>query len=333
MRKLLFVLVFIGGSITLAFAWGTWGHEHINRAAVFALPDDNLRSFFYNHIDFITNEAGVPDLRKYTLNDKNEFPRHYINLESYWQDVPDSLPRTFKEIRLKYPSEVLQKYGILPWYIQEMMDKLTAAFKQKRKEEILFLAADLGHYLGDAHMPLHTVLNHDGQLTNQKGIHALWESQLPEMFGDNYNFNTGKARYISDITAETWRIILSSYRQSDTLLAIDRNLKASFGGDDKVYELDSAKNIKKNKFNQPIHSNVYAKKYNALLNGMVEKQLRGAISATADFWYTAWVNAGKPNLNDLDPKELTERNASNLQKDLRLWQQGKLSSIISDKEF
>jgi len=333
MKKLFFVALFISCGITLVFGWGAWGHEHINRSAVFALPDDNLRAFFYNHIEFITDEAGVPDLRKYTLNDKDEYARHYINLESYWQDVPDSLPRTFKEIKLKYASDVLQKYGILPWYIQEMMDKLTAAFKQKRKEEILFLAADLGHYLGDAHMPLHTALNHDGQLTNQKGIHALWESQLPELFGDNYNLNTGKAKYITDVNAEIWKIILASHKLADTLLAIDRDLQASFGGNDKVYELDSAKNIKKNKFNQPIHSNAYAKKYNALLNGMVEKQLRGAIAATANFWYTAWVNAGKPDLRDLDPKELTDRNAANLQKDIRLWQQGKLSGIRSDKEF
>jgi hypothetical protein len=60
--------------------------------------------------------------------------------------------------------------------------KLTQAFKEKRKSEILFIAADLGHYIADAHMPLHTSDNHDGQLTDQKGIHSLWESRLPELF-------------------------------------------------------------------------------------------------------------------------------------------------------
>jgi hypothetical protein len=333
MRKLFFVVLLVACSVTIVFAWGAWGHEHINRAAVFALPDDNLRSFFYNHIDFITEEAGVPDLRKYTINDKEEFARHFINIESYWQDAPDSLPHTMKEMRLKYEDNVMQKYGILPWYIQEMMEKLTAAFKNKRKEEILFLAADLGHYIGDANMPLHTSLNHDGQLTNQKGIHALWESQIPELFGDSYNLYTGKAKYIDDVIKETWNIVLTSHRLSDTLLSIDRSLKASFGTDDKVYELDSAKNIKMNKFGQPVHTVAYAKKYSTLLNGMVEKQLRNAIAETANFWYTAWVNAGKPNLRDFDPKDLTERNAPYLQKDLKLWQEGKLSGIKSDREF
>lgn len=49
-----------------------------------------------------------------------------------------------------------------------MMVKLTKAFKDKNRAEILFLAADLGHYIGDAHMPLHTSANHDGQLSDQK---------------------------------------------------------------------------------------------------------------------------------------------------------------------
>lgn len=146
-------------------SWGTFGHEHINRAAVLALPPP-LQSFFYNHIDYITQESTVPDLRKYTLSDKAENPRHYIDLENFGSR--DSLPKTLEEVKLKYDTKFIADNGILPWYIQDMMAKLTTAFKEKRKTEILFLAADLGHYLGDAHMPLHTSANHDGQMTNQK---------------------------------------------------------------------------------------------------------------------------------------------------------------------
>jgi hypothetical protein len=123
-----------------------------------------------------------------------------------------------------------------------------------------------------------------------------------------------------------------TYLLADTLLATERNLKAEFPKNE-IYLLDSAGNIRKNKFNQPIHSYAYAKKYHELLKGMVEKQLRLAITETANFWYTAWVNAGKPWLGDLDPKELTERNRQNYQKDFRLWEQGKLTGLKSDPEF
>ena len=334
--KVTFFRKFLGTALVClgflwALAWGSWGHEHINRAAVFALPAE-IRPFFYNHLDFITEEAGIPDLRKYTINDKAEFARHYINLESFGDQALDSLPRTMPEARKMYPDSLLQKNGILPWYMQEVMGKLTQAFRAKRKTEILFLAADLGHYIGDAHMPLHTALNHDGQLTGQRGIHALWESQLPELFGGQYNLCTGPAVYITDVTAACWDMMRSTHQLKDTLLITEQNLKASYPPD-QIYLKDSSGNIVKNKFNQPVHSFQYAKKYHELLHGMVERQLRRAITMTANFWYTAWVNAGRPDMRGLEAPSMTRRNAPFLEADYKTWQHGKLTGIQPDREF
>ena len=289
-----------------------------------------MRSFFYNHIDFITVESTVPDLRKYTLNDKAENPRHFIDLENFGS--LDSLPKTMADVKLKYDDKFLAKNGILPWYIEDMMDKLTTAFKNKNKSDILFIAADLGHYIGDAHMPLHTSANHDGQMTDQKGIHALWESQIPEMFGDNYNYHTDDAKFIDDVSKETWNIILNSHRLADTLLKKDKELRAKFPTD-KMYRKDASGNVVKNKYGQPIFSDDYATQLNALLNGMVENQMRASIAETASFWYTAWVNAGKPDLSDLDPQELTKRNEKPMQDEMDLWKKGKLFGVNSEKEF
>jgi len=312
----------------LLLAWGTFGHEHINRGAIMALPAP-LQQFFYNHVDFMTQESTVPDLRKYTINDKAEFARHYIDLETY-ESQP--VPQTMAEAKKTYADSFLQKNGILPWYIQEVMEKLTKAFKEKRKTEILFLAADLGHYIGDAHMPLHTSVNHNGQLTGQTGIHAFWESELPEMFGETYNYHTDEAKYIDDVKAETWRIIHASHTLADTLLLADRELRKQFG-DKNVFELDSSGRVKKNKFNGPLYTKAYAEQYHTKLNGMIEKQLRNAIAVTASFWYTAWVNAGKPGLSDLDPKEVIKKNAAQLKMELNLWHKGKLYGIKSEQEF
>jgi hypothetical protein len=332
-KKFLSVLVLVISGISLVFAWGAWGHQYVNRSAVFALPDE-MGPFFYNHIDFVTEESVVPDIRKHDLNDKDEYSRHFINLETFEEgDVGiDSLPRTMPQARLRYGEAFLQANGMLPWYIQEITDKLTVAFRNKRKSEILFLAADLGHYIADAYMPLHTSLNHDGQLTGQKGIHAFWEGQLPELFGKNYNFYTGKAKFVPDITKQTWQIIATSYRLVDTLLQADRQLKNNLSIN-RIFQTDTAGNILKNKFKDPIHTVEYATRYHGMLHGMVEKQLRGAIAATADYWYTAWVNAGKPDLTQLDPESLTNRNKSNYQNDSRLWKQGTPPDIKPDKEF
>ena len=326
----MFAAVTLIGCVLLLCSWGVWGHEHINRAAIFALPEE-MGVFYYNHMDYLTEESVGPDQRKYTLNFKSENPRHFIDNEAFDKPV-DSLPRYPKEATAAYEENFLSKNGSLPWYIQEVMVKLTKAFHDKRKSEILLLSADLGHYIGDAHMPLHTALNHDGQLTNQVGIHALWESHLPELFGENYNLNTGKAQYLDDVSKETWRIIKSSHQLEDTLLAIDRNLTATFPADKKYRTDESGKQIK-NKFGQLIHSDEYCKQYHQALNGMVENQMRGAIAAVANFWYTAWVNGGKPDLSTFDDPELTKQNHKFYQDDMKAWEKGKVTKLKIDAEF
>jgi hypothetical protein len=315
--------------VPMLLSWGPVGHEPINRAAVLALPAP-VQSFFYNHIDFITQESTVPDLRKYLLNDPWEKPRHFIDLENF--AAYDSLPATLAEAKKKYAPEFLQQNGILPWFLLERMDKLTKAFKATNKMEILFLAADLGHYLGDAHMPLHTSANYDGQLTNQTGIHAFFESQLPEMYIETYRFNIAQAVYIQDIPSEIKRIILATHLLVDTLLLAERELNEQFPAE-QVYLHDASGSILKNKFNSPVHSAAYAQQYHQKLKGMVQKQLRLAMSTTSNFWYTAWVNAGKPDLSTLDPIEQTKRNKPHLKKELRLFKQGKLVDIQCEKEF
>lgn len=319
-------------AIAIAFvslSWGIFGHEHINNAAVMALPKP-MQTFFYNHLDFITQESTVPDLRKYTLRDKAEGPRHYMDMENFGS--VDSIPLPFDEAKKKYNEKFLADNGILPWYIQEVMTKLTKAMKDKRKTEILFLAADLAHYIGDANMPLHTSANHDGQLTNQKGIHSMWESRIPEMFGKDYNFYTGEAKYIDNVEKATWDMVKDSHSQVEVLLQADKKLRDSFAPRD-IFDKDEKGNVAKNKFNDMIYSKEYVTQFHTALNGMVEKQMRKAIVSTANFWYTAWVNAGKPNLDELDSKEMTNRNKKNLKNDLKLWKTGKLFGLESENDF
>lgn len=331
MKKNLFLsLIGLLLSITIAIGWGSWGHQHINHAAIFALPEE-MRVFFYNHADFVTEESVVPDLRKYTIHDKSEFNRHYIDLEAFNYTTLTDMPKTLKEANNKFGKDSVEKYGILPWYIEEMMEKLTKAFKNGRKTEILFIAADLGHYIGDSQMPLHTSLNHNGQLTNQQGIHAFWESQLPEMFGKDFNFYTGDAHYISNISEEVWTMIDRSHKLADTLLQKDREVRGLVT-EKRMYKYRND-SIVMNKFNSPVQSKEYADKYYKALDGMIEKQMRKAVIETASFWFTAWVNAGKPNLERLDTEETTMRNKKFLKRDYKKWREGKLNGFEPEKEF
>jgi hypothetical protein len=326
--KFSFLFFLVTGSITLAFAWGQWGHKHISHAAVFALPQ-NMQKFFFNHIDYITEAAVVPDLRRFLINDRNEPPRHFIDVEDFKTPI-SSLPKTSKEAFEKYDSAFLNKTGYLPWYIQDLTEKLTNAFKKKNKSEILFLAADLSHYIADANQPLHTSSNYNGQLTNQKGVHALWESTLPQMFAKTYTFKTERAQFIADIPAATLNIVARSHALVDTLLAKEKEVRSRFTNDN-MYKKDSSGNIVMF-YNSPVFSDEYAKEFNTALDGMIQKQLLLSIHDVASFWYTAWVNAGSPDLLSLDDPHLTKQNKKNFRRELKAWQKkGKVLNLSSGR--
>ena len=158
--------------------------------------------------------------------------------------------------------------GILPWYILDVMDKLTKSFREGRKTEILFLAGDLGHYIGDAHMPLHTSLNHDGQMTNQKGIHSFGKRNCRSIL-EKDTFSGLRSSLPARCSKATWDMIRQSHSLADTLFATERRVRARFT-EDQVYLKDSSGQIRKNKFNQKIFSREYAQAYHQALDGMVE---------------------------------------------------------------
>lgn len=321
--RIFFLILFTGAGISLVFAWGQWGHKHISRAAVFALPEP-MQAFFYNHIDFVTEGAVVPDLRRALLGDKNEPPRHFIDVEDF--KIPmDSFPKTSKEAFEKYDSAFLNKTGYLPWYIQNLTAKLTTAFKKRNKAEILFIATDLSHYLGDANQPLHTTTNYNGQLTHQKGVHSLWESRLPEMFANTYQFKTPPAKYIADIPAETMKIIARSHVLVDTILIEDREVRSQFNQGNMYKKDDNGKLVMY--YNSPVFSDEYARAFNKALDGMIQEQLTRSIYDVACFWYTAWINAGSPNLISLDDPHLTKQNKKNFKIELKAWKKGQLLNL------
>ena len=171
---------------------------------------------------------------------------------------------------------------------------MTEAFAQKDKNRILKLSAELGHYLADAHVPLHTLSNYDGQMTNQNGIHAFWESRLPELFADNqYDFFVGRAEYIDNPKEYFWNVVLESNKLVANVLQIEKEINQSFSVDKKYcIEIINGVAIQKPCFD-------YAKVFHDKLGGMVEARMRGAIHALGSAWYTAWVDAGQPDLSDL----------------------------------
>jgi hypothetical protein len=269
------------------------------------------------NIDFITEHAVDPDKRRYMV--AAEASRHYIDIDHYGVSPFNSLPRKWNEAVAKYSEDSLNARGIVPWWINAMLQRLTAAFKEKNQARILKLSAEIGHYIADAHVPLHASSNHNGQLTDQRGIHAFWESRIPELLAEKeWDFFIGKAEYIRDPLAFTWQRVLESASASDTVLKFEKELSKTFPPDQR-YSFEEKNGVITRQY-----SSAYTIKYDEKMKGMVERRMRQAIYAVASFWYTAWVNAGQPNLAELGNKELTTEDLKEFENLDAAWKNGQL---------
>jgi cell wall assembly regulator SMI1 len=181
-----------------------------------------------------------------------------------------------------------------------MQNRLTTAFKEKNASKILKMSAEIGHYLADAHVPLHASSNHNGQLTNQKGIHGFWESRIPELLAEKqWSFFIGKADYIKSPEHFIWKRVLESAAAADTVLTYEKELSLRFPSDQRFsYEERNGLVIRQ-------YSIAYSVAYDSLLKGMIERRMRQSIHAVASFWYTAWVDAGQPDLSTLVNKQFS----------------------------
>lgn len=290
MRKIL-LLVLCCLPAGQCFSWGFFAHQKINYYAVFLLPPEML-VLYKPHSAFLSEHAVDPDKRRYAV--PGEGPRHYIDIDRYGSYPYDSLPRQWEKAVERFSEDTLMQHGIVPWWLQIMLNRLTNAFREKNQARILQLSAELGHYIADAHVPLHASSNHNGQYTGQKGIHGFWESRVPELLADKeWDFFIGKAAYISHPSTFFWQRVLESAAAADTVLAYERELTRQFPADQK-FSFEERNGIVLRQY-----SSAFTKAYDRKLKGMVERRMRMSVFAIASCWYTAWVNAGQPDLKKL----------------------------------
>lgn len=290
-RKILFLscaIFFLNSLAKPSYSWGFWGHRFINNNAVFLLPPPMV-GFYKQHINYLTAHAADADMRRYSI--KEEAPRHYIDLDQYQKTGSAKIPVQWKDAVNQYSVDSLQLHGIVPWWIMVMHERLKNAFAEKDVEQILKLSADIGHYIADAHVPLHASSNHNGQKTDQLGIHAFWESRLPELFAEKqYDLFIGRAAYLKEPLHFIWDRVYESGAAADTVLKIEKELSRQSADHEKMsFEYRNDRLVRQ-------YSEKYAARYHKQLNGMVERRMRSSVYAVASFWYTAWVDAGQPNL-------------------------------------
>jgi hypothetical protein len=311
--KTLVKVIYLVGILTVStgFMWGFFAHQRINRLAVFTLPPEMI-GFYKKNIGYITEASVNPDRRRYTVAD--EAPKHYLDLDHYGDSALSKMPRYWSPAVVQFTEDTLQAYGILPWHIQRMYLQLKDAFLIKDPQRILRVSAELGHYLADAHVPLHTTENYNGQLSGQEGIHAFWESRLPELFSEDYDFFVDKAVYLSNTQLEAWNAIRASHLALDSVLRFEKTLAEKFGEKKYTFETKGKQTVK-------VYTKEYSSAYHTLLSGMVERRMRAAIKCIGNFWYTAWVDAGQPDLRKLIQYTPSEEELRKNREEVESWRQ------------
>lgn len=270
-HRLLYTLLII----TLC-SWGFTAHKDTHAIAITGLPSP-LFDFCKANEDYIISEAVAADRRKFS--DKTEGIKHYIDLDLFSDSI--------------YYSDSTAKYGTLPWTVTSEYNKLVWAITNcEDKEYILKLMVDLGHYVGDAHVPLHTTSNYNGQFTNQKGIHSLWETHVYELTKDTWVPRKVHTIYIGDVEEWIWEIIYESNSHVDDVLSKEAELtegdipKMGYRTRGRTLEL--------------LPTPEFCEAYADSLDDMVEDRFYQTADNISSIWYSAWVDAGSPNLTCLE---------------------------------
>lgn len=290
--------------------WGFYAHKKINRLAIFTMPPEVIR-FYKKHIVYLTDNAVNADERRYAVEE--EAARHFIDLDVYGDSALYLMPHRWHDAVEMYSEDTLKAYGIVPWHIYLMKISLTKAFERRDLEAILRLSADIGHYIADCNVPLHTTENYNGQLTGQHGIHGFWESRLPELFSNDYDFFVGRAEYIQDVQGRIWKAVGQAHLAKDSVLWFEKQLSEKYSDGQKYsYEQRGSSTVK-------VYSSKFSRAFHEKLNGMVERQMRASVKMVGDIWYTCWVDAGQPDINYLMALDLNEEQKKLIRFNRELW--------------
>ena len=157
-----------------------------------------------------------------------------------------------------------------------------------RRATSVFSRAIIGHYVADAHVPLHAVLNYNGQLTGQTGIHNRWEDELFVRYQKQIVIRPGAITSIANERDFIFETLLESSQLADDVLAAD---KKAIG-------------------NREVYDDEYFETLFAETRPILEKRLTDAITGVASIITSAWEQAGKPRLSANPPPRTPQRRRS-----------------------
>ena len=253
-----------------AWAWGFKTHVAICMEAAGAVPDEMKE--WKNYAGVLARNTMNPDFWK--EGNRQESPRHYIDMDNYVALPLSDIPRSLEEATAKWGAAQMASEGIAPWTIVLLQTRLTQAMSSNQWDEAARLAAAMSHYIGDTHQPLHCTSRFDGPTGPSRGLHARWEENMPNL---HWNFRMVKAStpvFIDDPWGSVWQWARQAFTQFEPIFKADDRARKQSHGDTESGE-----------YYQALWTQTKA---------IFIAQTSQAATDLASFWYTAWVNAGRP---------------------------------------
>ena len=265
------ILCLTYGCDSVTYAWEPAGHRLSNNWAIETLPPE-IRGFFEANRQFLIDHANDPD--QWMAKDRYERKRHYIYLDKYGVFPYLNLPHSFQRAVEQNGSGRVNRDGVLPWQIGEFSLRLTDAFRAQKWEEVKLNAAALGHYVADAHNPLNTTENFDGQLSGQTGLASRFGGRLVDRYMNFFIFRPDDATKIDDPTEYAFQTVLEARTWVEQIVLADRRSLDGLAG----------------------YNDDYFDQFYSQVGSIAMRQLNAAAHDVGSYWYTAWLNSGRPAL-------------------------------------
>jgi hypothetical protein len=240
-------------------------HRVVVEEAIDVLPKP-LKEFYKDHRAEIPSQALEP-----VFPERGPDRRFQVDLLLPFPFK--GLPRSEAALQAKF-GEKAGKIGRLPWLIHESYDRLVEAFKAGDKEAILVGSDEIAGYMVDLNGPLNLTKNRDGQETGQHGLWLRLTESLPQAMGKKLKLKSDAANYLDDPDEYVFSVMLESYVWVDNILYLDALARRGKQGYSEYYFDDFARRA----------------------GPILDDRLSHAAEDASSYWYTAWTNAGRPEL-------------------------------------
>lgn len=256
----------------ILISWGYTGHEKISHSASLSFNEE--MSQFNAWVQFLASHASDADERKEW--DPDEGIKHYIDIDNYQQFINSgTIPQTLDSVIDIYGYNFVYDQGILPWATLTTFDSLVACMARHDWNSAKYFAADLGHYVGDGHMPLHITRNYNGQYSGNSGIHSRYESTMISNYISQIDYDGFEVQIIGNVNQYIFDYLYTNYTYVDSVLLAD----------------DYAQSISGNTNSSAYRNALWNKSKNFTIH-----LFSNASHALAELIYNAWLQAGSPSM-------------------------------------